>query len=187
MLQTSSYYSVVDALLLGHWVYVLDFDQSFQIFFEQAWEKVLQLVASEVLEYRFPVRLFTKISEIWFHVAAQNSKSCWFASSVLTNKSKYLIRSGYGKPVELECVLSISVSDLTLETFGQIDDFDCSVRTSFDTHTATNAEVFRNLAYSWCFTNLNAEFTSFVNRARLLALLCAFFRFTFIRVYDSYS
>ena len=89
--------------------------------------------------------------------------------------------------MEFECVLSISVSDLTLEALGQIDDFDCSVRTSFDTHAATNAEVFRNLAYSRCFTDLDAEFTSFVDRARFLALLCTFFRFTFIRVYDSYS
>ena len=89
--------------------------------------------------------------------------------------------------MELECVLSISVSDLTLEALGQIDNFDCSVRTSFDTHTATDAEILRNLAYSGCFADLNAEFTSFVDRARFLALLCTFFRFTFIRVYDSYS
>ena len=89
--------------------------------------------------------------------------------------------------MELECVLSISVSDLTLKTFWQIDNFDCSVGTSFDTHTATDAEILRNLAYGGCFADLNAEFTSFVDRARFLALLCAFFRFTFIRVYDSYS
>ena len=89
--------------------------------------------------------------------------------------------------MELECVLSIPVGDLTLEALGQIDNFDCSVRTSLDTHAATNAEILRNLANRRCFTDLNAEFTSFVDRARFLALLCAFFRFTFIRVYDSYS
>ena len=49
--------------------------------------------------------------------------------------------------MELECVLSISVSDLTSEALGQIDNFDCSVRASFDTHAATNAEILRNLTY----------------------------------------
>ena len=50
--------------------------------------------------------------------------------------------------MKLEGVLSISVSNLTRKTLRYINDFDCSVWASFDAHTATDAEVFRNLADS---------------------------------------
>ena len=138
-----------------------------------------------MLQYMLPVWLFAKITKVWFHVSTQNSKGCWFASSILTDKSKNFIRSRDWKSMKFEGVLSISVSNLTRKTLRQINDFNGSVWASFDAHTATDAEVFRNLADSWCLTNLNAEFSCLVDRARLLALLCTFLWFTFIRIDNS--
>ena len=86
--------------------------------------------------------------------------------------------------MKFECILPISVSNLTFEAFGQVNDFDCSVRASLNAHTATNAEVFRDLANGRCLTDLDAEFSSLVDWARLFALLSAFFRFTLVRIYD---
>ena len=89
--------------------------------------------------------------------------------------------------MKFECILPISVSNLTLKAFGQVDDFDRPVWASLDAHTAPNAEILRDLADGRCLADLDAEFSSLVDWAGLFALLGALFGFALVRINDSNS
>jgi hypothetical protein len=89
--------------------------------------------------------------------------------------------------MKLETVSAVTMGDLVRKVLGQVDDFNGVKGASFDAHTATDAEMLRNEANSGSRFNLNTEFASLVNRARLGALLLALLGLALIRVNDSDS
>ena len=69
--------------------------------------------------------------------------------------------------MELERVGTISVGDLVLESFGEVDDLDGLVGAALYAHTATDAEVFGDKANFIGLGDLDAELASFVYRTGL--------------------
>lgn len=84
--------------------------------------------------------------------------------------------------MQLEAIGSVSVSNLSLEAFGQVDDLNSLERTSLDTHAAANAHDFRYKADFAGLSDLNAEFVGLVDWAGLLALLRALFGLAFVGI-----
>lgn len=165
----------------------MNLDESFHVVLKHLLEEVLQLVTSEELQDFLPFWGRFEPSEIWLHVSGKNPECCGLSNSVGSYQSEYLSTSWGWESVQFETVSSIPVSDLVLQPFRQIDDLNGRKGASFNAHTASNTECFRDEADLRCFCHLNANFTCFVHRARLSALLSAFFWLALIWVNDSYS
>lgn len=119
-------------------IYILNFDQSFQILFQHLSEESLQFTASKVLKHGFPIRRVLKLTKVWSHITAKNTQSCRFANTILPHKSQNLTWTRSGQSMKLKRVRSIPMRSLWLKTFGQIDDSNSFERTESDTHTATD-------------------------------------------------
>jgi len=86
--------------------------------------------------------------------------------------------------MQLEAVGSVAVSDLALESLGQVDDFDCLEGTPFDAHAAAVTQVLRDEADGRGGSHFDAHFADFVDGANLGALLSALLGLALIRVDD---
>lgn len=86
--------------------------------------------------------------------------------------------------MELEAVGTITMGDLLLEAFWQIYNLDSLERAFFDAHTATNAKGLRDETNFGGFSDLDANFTSLVDRALPGAFLATFAGLTLIRIDD---
>ena len=84
--------------------------------------------------------------------------------------------------MKLECIRAISVSGLTSQTFGQVNNTNGVEGTSLDTLTTTNAEGLGNEADGGSGCDFNAELANLVDWALLRALLLALLGFALIRI-----
>jgi hypothetical protein len=84
--------------------------------------------------------------------------------------------------VQLKAVSSISVSDLVLKSLWKVDNLNGLVRTSLDTHTASDAECFRDETNFAGFSDINADLSSFVDGTSLCALEGALLGFALVGV-----
>lgn len=84
--------------------------------------------------------------------------------------------------MKFERIGSISVSGLTAQTLGEVDDLDGFEGAAFDAHTATNAEVLGDEANCRSWFNVDAQLALQVQRALASALLLALLWFALIRV-----
>jgi len=71
-----------DTLSLCNRVDVLDFDESFQVLFEQLSEVVLQLATSKKLKDSLPVWRVCEFSQIWSQVITKNSECSRLSNTV---------------------------------------------------------------------------------------------------------
>lgn len=160
----------------------MNLDECFHLIFQHSSEELLQLAASEVLKHGLPVWGAFEFSEVRTHVASQNSEGGRFSDTVLTDKTKNLTRAGRRQSVELEGIGSVSVSGLTGQTFGQVNNADSVEGTPLDTLTTTDTERLGNEADGGGWHNLNAELADLVDGALLAALLLALLWLALIRV-----
>ena len=75
--------------------------------------------------------------------------------------------------MELECVLTVSVSSLTVKSFGQVNDADGLERASLDALTATDTKGFRNVTDFASFSDFDALLVLLIQRTDLSAFLGA--------------
>ena len=116
----------------------MNLDECLHLFFQHPGEELLQLATSEVLKHGLPVWWAFEFTQIRTHVASQDSESGRFSDTVLTDKTKHLAGSRRRQSVEFERVGTVSVSGLTGQTFGQVNNTDGIEGTSFNTLTTTD-------------------------------------------------
>ena len=173
-LQSFAYNHFADLGVLWNRVDILNLDDCLQVVLEQLNEVVLQLTSAEEFQDVFPNRRGFIFSKIRYQIAGQNLQSCRFTDAIGANESENLTWSGCGKSVELELVGPISVSELILQTLGQVDNLNGLEGASLHALTATDAQSLRKEANDWTWQHLDADMLAcFIYWACLFALLIA--------------
>jgi len=86
--------------------------------------------------------------------------------------------------MKLETICTISVCYLIFQTFWQIDNLNCLVRTPVDAQTTTDTQDFRNERNLRSLCYFNTNLASLVDRACLCTIQITFFRFALVSVDD---
>jgi hypothetical protein len=133
--------SLSNVFLFRNRIDILDLDKCLHILLKHAGEELLEFTAAEVLENLAPLRWFIEVSQIWPHVAAQNAEGRRLANTVGTHESEHLAGAGSWQSVQLEAIGAVAVSDLALQAFRQVDDFDRLERAPLNAHAAAVAKV----------------------------------------------
>ena len=153
---------------------ILGLNDGLEVVLKNLGEVVLQLRTTEVLQDLLPVRRVVVTAEVGLQLAAQNLQGSTLSSTVTTNETQDLTRSGHGQSVELETVGRVTVGDLRLEVGGQVDDVDGIERTFLGADTATDTETLRDEGNLGRAVDLNTELSGTDDGARFLALLTTF-------------
>ena len=175
---------MVYVFLLCNRIDILGFDKCLHVLLEHFSEEGLQLTATEVLQHFFPLGRLFEVAQIRPHVAAQNAEGRRLADAVRTHESQHLAGTWGRKSVQLEAVSAVPVRHLTLQAFGQVDDFDGLEGAALDAHTTTNTHVLGDHANCRRGFHINAQFALLIDRAGLDALLPALLGLALIGVDD---
>ena len=93
-----------------------------------------------------PLGRFLKVAQIWPHVSAKDAEGRRLADTVGAHETKHLACTWRWQSMQLEAVCAVAMSHLSLQTFGQVDDFDSLEGTSLNTHTTSVTQVLRDEA-----------------------------------------
>ena len=165
----------------------MDLDQRLQVLLQLSGKEVLQFTASEEFEDSLPVGRGLEVTQIWLHVSTQNTQGSGFSNTVSSDESEHLTGPGDWESVEFEAVGTISVSHVLGEVLGKIDNFDRVEGAPSDTHTTTNAKMFRYKADRRGRLHINANFARLVDRTSFETLLFTLLGLALIWVDDGNS
>ena len=93
-----------------------------------------------------PLGGLSEVTQVGPHVVTQDAEGCRLADTVRAYETKNLAYTGRRESVQLEAISAISVSHLSLQALGQVDDLDCLEGASLDAHTTTVAQMLRDEA-----------------------------------------
>jgi hypothetical protein len=167
---------------LGDTVDVLGLDGSLELVFQELGEEILEFRTSEVLDDIGPVGRVFKVTQIGLDLIGQDLESSGLSGTVTSDQSEDLTGSGGGKSVELETVGAVTMGSKLGEVSREIDNLDGFEGAFLDAETATDAEIFRDMAKFGSRGNFDTKFTGLVDGAALSTFLLAFFGLAFITV-----
>ena len=87
--------------------------------------------------------------------------------------------------MKLETIGSVSMGDLTFQTFGQVDDSDSFEWTFLNTHCTSNTKNLTDECHLTCLLHFNTLLASSHHWAVSVALELTFLRFAFVLYEDS--
>lgn len=125
----------------------------------------LKLRSAEVLENLLPVWRIVVTTQVWLELSTQNLQSRALADSIRAYETQDLTRPRRGQPVYFEAIGRVSMSDLSLEVGGQVDDVDRRERTLLWADAASDAEAFRYEGNLRLRGHLDAKLPTANNRA----------------------
>jgi len=167
---------------LGDTVDVLGLDGGLELVFQELGEEVLEFRTSEVLDDVGPVGRVFKVTQIGLDLVGQDLEGSGLSGTVTSDQTEDLTGSGGGKSVELEGVGAVTMGGELAEVGGEIDNLDGFEGALLHAETATDAEIFRDLAEFGGGGNFDTELTGLVDGAALSTFLLALLGLAFITV-----
>jgi len=167
---------------LGNTVDVLGLNGSLELVFQELGEEILEFRTSEILDDIGPVGRVFKVTQIGLDLVGQDLESGGLSGTVTSDQSEDLTGSGGGKSMELETVGAVTMSSKLGEVSREVDNLDGFEGAFLDAETATDAEIFRDVADFGGRGNFDTKFTGLVDGAALSTFLFAFFGLAFISV-----
>ena len=129
-----------------------------------------------------PIWRVVPLTKIWFQITTQNFQRTWFSNTICTNQSKHFSWFWSRKSMNLKLIVSISMSDLTFESWRQVDNVDSFERTFLDTLSTSNTQNFRNESNFRSFVDFNTFLSCLYNWAVTMTLKRALLRLTFLSI-----
>jgi len=167
---------------LGDTVDVLGLDGGLELVFQELGEEVLEFRTSEVLDDVGPVGRVFKVTQIGLDLVGQDLEGSGLSGTITSDQTEDLTGSGGGKSVELEGVGAVTMGGELAEVGGEIDNLDGFEGALLHAETATDAEIFRDLAEFGGGGNFDTELTGLVDGAALSTFLLALLGLAFITV-----
>ena len=99
-----------------------------------------------MLEYIFPFGRLIKLSQVRPHVSTEDAEGRRLANTIDSHETKDLACTRGWQSMQLEAVCTVAMSHLSLQTFGQVNNFDSLEGTSLNTHTTSVTQVLRDEA-----------------------------------------
>lgn len=131
-----------------------------------------------MLDDVLPVRRVVISTQVGLELATENLQSGTLSNTVRSNETENLARPRHGKTVKLESVGAISVSNLTLEVRGQVDNRDGVKGALLRADTATDTERLGDESETGRRRDFDAELAATNDGTRFLAFLTALSRTT---------
>jgi len=167
---------------LGDRVDVLGLDGGLELVFQELGEEVLEFRTSEVLDDISPIRRVFKVTQIGLDLVGQDLEGSGLSCTITSDQSEDLTGSGGGKSVKLETVGTITMGSKLAEVSRKIDNLDGFEWALLDAETATDTEIFRDVAKFGGGGDFDTEFAGLVDGAALSTFLLALLGLAFISV-----
>lgn len=167
---------------LGDRVDVLGLDGGLELVFQELGEEVLEFRTSEVLDDISPIRRVFKVTQIGLDLVGQDLEGSGLSCTITSDQSEDLTGSGGGKSVKLETVGTITMGSKLAEVSRKIDNLDGFEWALLDAETATDTEIFRDVAKFGGGGDFDTEFAGLVDGTALSTFLLALLGLAFISV-----
>lgn len=167
---------------LGDGIDVLGLDGGLEFVFQELGEEVLEFRTSEILDDISPVGRVFKVTQIGLDLVGQDLEGSGLSGTITSDQTEDLTSSGSGKSVELETVGAVTMGSKLAEVSREVDNLDGFERALLDAETATDAEIFRDVAKFGGGGDFDTKFTGLVDGAALSTFLLALLGLAFISV-----